>query len=68
MDVVPVRNLGWLRLPFLLTFVFLYVPLVVVVVMSFNGGKQPFSWGGFSTRWYGVLAADAAVRQGLINT
>ena len=62
------RNIGWLRLPLLVTYVFLYVPLVVVVVMSFNCSKQPFSWGGFSTKWYGVLFEDTAVRQGLINT
>ena len=62
------RNLGWLRLPLIITFVFLYIPLVVVVVMSFNSSKMPFSWAGFSTKWYGELLHDQAIRQGLINT
>ena len=62
------RNLGWLRLPLVITYVFLYIPLAVVVVMSFNASKLPFSWAGFSTKWYGELLHDEAIRQGLVNT
>ncbi|MBU2665994.1 ABC transporter permease [Actinoplanes bogorensis] len=36
--------------------------------MSFNAGDSPFNWGGFSFRWYGELAADEEIRQGLVNT
>jgi spermidine/putrescine transport system permease protein len=62
------RNLGWLRAPMVVVYVFLYVPILVLVVMSFNASKQPFSWGGFSTKWYGELAGNAEVLQGLGNT
>ncbi len=62
------RSLGWLRLPLLLTYAFLYIPIAVVVVMSFNASKMPFTWTGFSLRWYGTLLQDAAVRQGFLNT
>ena len=62
------RNLGWLRLPLVITYVFLYIPLAVVVVMSFNASKLPFSWAGFSTKWFGELLHDEAIRQGLVNT
>jgi len=62
------RSLGWLRLPLVLTYVFLYVPVAVLVVMSFNASKQPFSWGGISTKWYGELAGNTEVLQGLGNT
>ena len=34
---------------------FLYVPMVLLVVYSFNNSKLVPVWGGFSTRWYGVL-------------
>ena len=34
---------------------FLYIPLVSVVVYSFNDSKLATVWGGFSTRWYGEL-------------
>jgi len=62
------RSLGWLRLPLVVTYVFLYLPILVLVVLSFNASKQPFSWGGFSTKWYAELAGNADVLQGLGNT
>lgn len=36
-------------------YAFLYVPLVLVVVYSFNDSRIANVWGGFSTRWYGEL-------------
>jgi putrescine transport system permease protein len=36
-------------------YAFLYIPLVLVVVYSFNDSSIATVWGGFSTRWYGEL-------------
>lgn len=36
-------------------YAFLYLPLVLVVVYSFNDSRIATVWGGFSTRWYGEL-------------
>ncbi|MCP4874981.1 MAG: ABC transporter permease subunit, partial [Gammaproteobacteria bacterium] len=36
-------------------FAFLYIPIVLLIVFSFNKSKLVPVWGGFSTRWYGVL-------------
>ncbi len=36
-------------------YAFLYIPLVSVIVYSFNDSKLASVWGGFSTRWYGEL-------------
>jgi len=36
-------------------YAFLYIPLISVVVYSFNDSKLATVWGGFSTRWYGEL-------------
>lgn len=60
--------IGWLRLPLGLTYAFLYIPIAVLVVMSFNASKIPFIWTGFSTQWYAALAGNAMIRQGFINT
>ena len=38
---------------------FLYAPILVLVVYSFNASNLVTVWGGFSTRWYGALASDA---------
>ncbi|MFZ8881281.1 MAG: putrescine ABC transporter permease PotI, partial [Paracoccaceae bacterium] len=34
---------------------FLYVPMILLVIYSFNYSKLVPVWGGWSTRWYKVL-------------
>ena len=38
---------------------FLYAPIVILVVYSFNASRLVTVWGGFSTRWYVALFRDA---------
>jgi len=45
----------------ILGFVFLYAPIVSLVVFSFNESKLVTVWGGFSTKWYGELFADPQI-------
>lgn len=42
---------------------FLYAPILILVVYSFNASALVTVWGGFSTRWYGVLVADVPLRE-----
>ena len=44
-----------------LGFIFLYAPIISLIVFSFNDSKLVTVWGGFSTRWYGVLFADPKI-------
>jgi putrescine transport system permease protein len=44
-----------------LGFAFLYVPILWLVVYSFNVSKLVTVWGGFSTRWYGSLLRNAQI-------
>ncbi|MEV0582398.1 ABC transporter permease [Nonomuraea sp. NPDC050310] len=61
--------MGKLRLvPLWITYVFLYLPILVVVWMSFNAGRSPYVFEGFSLRWYGELAANDRLTEGLVNT
>lgn len=39
-----------------LLYVFLYAPIAVVVLQSFNGAARGTEWHGFTTDWYGALA------------
>ncbi len=39
-------------------FAFLYVPIALVILYSFNESRLVTVWGGFSTRWYGELLAN----------
>ncbi len=42
-------------------YAFLYIPLVSVIVYSFNDSRLATVWGGFSTRWYGELLRNDQV-------
>lgn len=42
-------------------YAFLYIPLVLVIVYSFNDSRLATVWGGFSTRWYGELLRNEQV-------
>jgi putrescine transport system permease protein len=40
---------------------FLYAPILILVIYSFNDSKLVTLWGGWSTRWYGALLEDEAM-------
>ncbi|MBG0828458.1 ABC transporter permease [Planomonospora sp. ID67723] len=62
------RRSRLLYVPFYATYLFLYAPIAVLVVMSFNSGDSPYSFEGLSLKWYGELAGNAGIRDGLVNT
>lgn len=45
----------------LLGFTFLYAPMLMLVIYSFNSSKLVTVWAGWSTRWYGELLRDDAM-------
>ena len=52
---------GWLATGF----VFLYLPIVALVLYSFNDSPVPNLWRGFTLKWYGALASDNEMLTGL---
>jgi len=48
-----------------LGFVFLYLPILALILYSFNDSKIPAVWGGFTLKWYGALLEDREVLSGL---
>src|SRR5438552_10778511 len=40
---------------------FLYLPIVILVIYSFNASRLVAVWGGWSTRWYAELINDQAM-------
>ena len=51
-----------------LLFVFLFAPILVLIVFSFNAGKSTVNMSGFSFRWYKSLFTDGAALQALRNS
>ena len=47
-------------------FVFFYLPLLFLVVFSFNSTRQDSQWTGFSFRWYQALGQDTRLVEGFL--
>lgn len=58
----------WQRCYLFAVFAFLYAPIVVLIVFSFNEGKTRGSWDGFSLIWYEALFQDEEVLSAVRNT
>ena len=55
------RRITWFNATSLtLGFAFLYLPMIILVIYSFNASKLVTVWAGFSTRWYGELIQNEA--------
>ncbi|MDR2738444.1 MAG: ABC transporter permease [Treponema sp.] len=48
--------------------ILMYVPILMVIIYSFNAGRLNSSWSGFSLRWYGELFRDRAMFRALWNS
>ncbi len=51
-----------------LLLIFMYAPIITLIVLSFNSSKSRAKWGGFTLEWYVNLLSDEAVASALINT
>ena len=56
------HKLSWfLKLSLIAGLLFLYIPLFILVIYSFNDSKLVTVWGGFSTKWYGILMGNDVI-------
>ncbi|MBP5275942.1 MAG: ABC transporter permease [Lachnospiraceae bacterium] len=51
-----------------LIFIFLYAPMAVLIVLSFNASKSRSKWGGFTFKWYAKLLSDSDIMEALGTT
>jgi spermidine/putrescine transport system permease protein len=59
----------WLpRLYLTLVYALLYLPILVLVVYSFNDSRTAYRWGGWSLRWYEALFSNHALVQAMWNS
>jgi len=63
-----VRSHHWLWAASLATYAFLYVPLAVVVLFSFNDSTLNAQWVGFTTHWYAKLFGDGEMLRAAANS
>lgn len=58
----------WLLAASLGDLLFLYLPIAVLIVYSFNAAKLAMTWQGFSLQWYAALARDRTLLVALENS
>ena len=51
-----------------LIFIFLYAPIVVLIIFSFNNSKSRGSWNGFTLKWYIELFKNEEIMKALYYT
>ena len=51
-----------------LMFLFLYAPILLLVVFSFNAGDSSAVWKGFSLHWYGRLFQNRLIMESVYTT
>ena len=51
-----------------LSYLFLYIPIILVIFYSFNNSIIPFIWNGFSLTWYKELFSSNEIRLALKNS
>ena len=56
------------RIYIALIMLFLYAPIVTLMVLSFNASRSRAKWGGFTLDWYKSLFENEAIMQALYNT
>ena len=47
-------------------FLFLYLPIVTLIILSFNASPMVTTWGGWSLRWYQELVHDTEIINGFM--
>jgi len=58
----------WLRLYSLLVYGFIYAPIIILVIFSFNTQKLNVRWEGFTLHWYSELFTDRQIFVATKNT
>ncbi len=56
------------RIYMFLIFAFLYLPIIVLIALSFNNSKTKVVWGGFTLRWYTSCFQDEKIMSAFVTT
>ncbi|HKY49264.1 MAG TPA: ABC transporter permease [Acidimicrobiia bacterium] len=59
---------GLLRTWAVLVYIFLFTPILVVVIYSFNRGRFLLTWDGFGTNWYGAALQNEGIQRALATS
>ena len=62
------RHVGLKKFYSIFILIFLYAPIITLMVLSFNASKSRSHWGGFTLDWYASLFENERIMQAFTNT
>jgi spermidine/putrescine transport system permease protein len=58
----------WIQLVFLVTFIFLYAPILTLIVFSFNNSRRNITWHGFTLKYYEKALENDGLIEAFVNS
>ena len=58
----------WIQVVFLATFVFLYAPILTLIVFSFNNSRRNITWRGFTLKYYEKVLENDGLIEAFVNS
>src|ERR1700734_3823310 len=58
----------WLTVVAICIYLFLYLPIFVLVLFSFDDSRLAVNWTGFTFKWYGKLLTNETLGSALLNS
>ena len=68
LDLLAYHKMWWVKIPTWACLVFLYLPIVILIVFSFNDSKRNIVWRGFTTHYYEEFFRNTLLQQAFINS
>ncbi len=65
---MTIKRFGFANLMLIAGLVFIYLPLVIMVIYSFNASKLVTVWGGWSTQWYSHLWQNKQLMSAVVRS
>ena len=62
------KNSSFSRITIGLVFLFLYAPIFLLIIFSFNAGESNAVWSGFSFHWYAELFQNRVIMRSVYTT
>ena len=66
--MLPIGHFRGLGSWTVLFFIFLYAPILILIIYSFNANRMVMNWGGFGLEWYEKAFTNEAIQQAMVNS
>ena len=66
--IKPSLRNPWLNISLLVTLLFLYTPIIVLIIFSFNDSRRNIVWKGFTLKYYKKMFSNEILLEAFLNS